>query len=81
MTEEEAKNKWCPMVRVLSDEGSMVIATVNRGSGLQAGVNCIGSKCMWWVWDVEPERARELSGFGAKYQTKPYGHCGAIKCC
>lgn len=51
MKESDARNKWCPHVRVLSDEGSMVISTVNRGNGLQAVTECIGSDCMMW----EPE--------------------------
>ena len=71
MTEDEAKTKWCPHVRVMSDEGSMVIATVNRGSVLQAQTNCIASDCMMWVWDEEQKRTGNSSDIS--------GHCGLVK--
>jgi len=66
MTEDEARQKWCPHVRVMSDEGSMIIATVNRGSGLQAGINCIASDCMMW-------RVAVKAGDGLKEDS---GYCG-----
>lgn len=54
MKEEEAKKKWCPMVRY---EGGY--ATFNRGekdslnrpdiSNIQV-CNCIASACMLWKW-------------------------------
>jgi hypothetical protein len=69
MTEEEAKTKWCPHARVLSDEGSMVIATVNRGNGLQAKTNCIASDCMMW-------KVITKAGGGLKYD---HGCCGLTK--
>ena len=39
MTEDDAKTKWCPQVRVMSD------------GGLQADINCIASDCMMWRFD------------------------------
>ncbi len=50
-TEEEAKTKWCPMVRmarVVAEDGGgvpKVAATSNRGAF------CIASDCMMWRWD------------------------------
>jgi hypothetical protein len=41
MTEEEAKTKWCPMVRNPSGYGA-----VNRGSPPGNNQNCVGSGCM-----------------------------------
>jgi hypothetical protein len=48
MTEEDARKKWCPMVRV-GDTGDFLPERVKRD--LQNGtriVCCIGSRCMWW---------------------------------
>ena len=71
MTEEEAKAKWCPMVRHGGDN-----STFNRG-GLNVlndhkhnqGMlcNCIASGCMWWGWEhCETERRGrcEVNGGG-----------------
>lgn len=42
MTEDQAKQKWCPMVRTRSAENEVA---VNRGKTI-VGSNCIGSACM-----------------------------------
>ncbi len=44
MTEEEAKKKWCPMVR---HGDSARNRTYNEGAMLQAFA-CIASDCMMW---------------------------------
>ena len=41
MTEEEAKTKWCPMVRVVYGIGD------NRGL-FESTTTCIASDCMMW---------------------------------
>ena len=49
MTEEEAKTKWCPMVRqpfTLNDQ--MVAANRSQESQNSPSNNCIGSACMMW---------------------------------
>jgi hypothetical protein len=75
MTEDEAKTKWCPHVRVLSDEGSMVIATVNRGGGLQADANCIASDCMMWR-ETDCESDPQASCMpGEEVDCLPTGYC------
>jgi len=46
MTEEEAKTKWCPMVRAGNEAGC------NRNGSEGAPItNCLASECMWWVAD------------------------------
>ena len=48
MTEEDAKLKWCPMVKY--DLGR----AVNRDACYDnAGTHCIGSACMMWRTDIK----------------------------
>ena len=73
MTEDEAKTKWCPQIRVsVSGDGPV---WTNREA---PDCNCIASECMWWVWDVSPARVAEISRI-QEYTGKPTGHCGAVK--
>ena len=77
MTEEEAKTKWCPFVRVLAsiDIGPNPVAITsfnvdNKGS--RHG-ECIGSACMAWRWACRP------GSNGADGRPKDYpgdGYCG-----
>lgn len=61
MTEDEAKTKWCPFVR-LTDDGQMYFDNRGRKFGGTSGKDgidaslCIGSGCMAWRW-VEPPSA------------------------
>lgn len=50
MTEEEAKTKWCPMVRIGVGEGSSTnLSWVSSPEDLQkADNNCLASACMMW---------------------------------
>jgi hypothetical protein len=55
MTEEEAKTKWCPMVRFqigTNDATWQGNAYTNRGEVLSPpeSVMCIASDCMMWRW-------------------------------
>ena len=49
MTEQEAKQKWCPMVRYMDFEGGIIN---NRGQYLVGSfpntMECIASDCMMW---------------------------------
>lgn len=57
MTEDEAKDKWCPFVRIAVQMGNGG-ATANRGAGdgtggpydLREDNRCLGSGCMAWQW-------------------------------
>lgn len=46
MTEEEAKKKWCPMVRAGHVAG-MAVNTEPNGDFVEA-TRCIASDCMMW---------------------------------
>lgn len=61
MTEDDARQKWCPMVRypLWPDECS----------GGNEGARCIASDCMMWRWD---EDANELAETGFDC----VGYCG-----
>lgn len=72
-TIEEAKTKWCPMVKPTSPALSNGGAYRNE----DADYLCIADQCMWWVWEEEiyyPD-AREYS----EYPPKTIGRCGRVK--
>lgn len=52
VTEEEAKEKWCPMARTAGYNCSR-----NREyTGSTPSVMCcIGSNCMMWEWDLDSD--------------------------
>jgi len=58
MTEDEAKQKWCPMMRLTTDQGEW---RTNRGERPQGAIgesyvyfNCLGRDCMAWRWNIKP---------------------------
>lgn len=67
MTPEEAKTKWCPMVRMGSGGGNTANNRWEDGEILHA-MHCIGPDCMAWRWIPGMQEA----GF------KPGGYCGAF---
>ncbi len=67
MTEDEAKQRWCPLVRFKSgNTGSETAFNRQRGyDETAADLNCIGSRCMAWHW-----RSASLD--------EDLGYCGAF---
>lgn len=47
LTEAEAKERWCPLVRVFDTEGDKVISANRSLEGVPIG-SCIASACMAW---------------------------------
>lgn len=47
MTEEQARQKWCPMFRLAGDDDSTAY-NVTGGNGDYVFAHCIGSRCMMW---------------------------------
>lgn len=76
MTEEEAKTKWCPFVRLggpMQTEGEGT--TSNRWPGddctKPASVYlCIGSACMAWRWQQEKQTVAFLEAVAAHMRTQ-----------
>ena len=76
MTEEEAKTKWCPFIRLTASGGSEW--HTNRDPSLPSSPSdtqayrCIASACMAWRV-AQVGRVEE----GNEYKTyKPVGYCG-----
>ncbi len=64
MTEEEAKTKWCPMVRInVALNAAQGVGAFNRDGG---DFDCIASDCMMWRWNTRIK-------IGYKYEG---GYCG-----
>jgi hypothetical protein len=71
-TEERAREKWCPFVRIMEMKvdrlgGNLSVAAVNRSSSphiTKDNTSCIASHCMMWQWS--PLLTDE----------KPVGYCG-----
>lgn len=79
MTEEEAKTKWCPMVRAMKAIGSRddIWETTNRDPKFSDLPTCIGSACMMWRWEKKMEvEWPEHSAPMARPADPPHGHCG-----
>ena len=77
MTEDEAKTKWCPFARVVSDTAA-ADSPANRYPGdedANAGTTnaCIGSACMAWRRNTRTY-ARIGGGYGQTVST--HGYCG-----
>lgn len=73
MTEDEAKTKWCPFVRVVPPTSNWHgmnnrAQLVKDGSNLM--VNCLASSCMAWRWAMVDE------GRSSSYQSRDRGGCG-----
>ena len=68
MTEDEAKTKWCPMVRSSDLEKDVDNCYIKDRNPTYS--RCIGSDCMMWRWELDV-RFAEMS--------KTDGHCGLAK--
>lgn len=81
MTEEEAKTKWCPMVRMVVANADGGVAATNGTAGFNRLSEvtgrepgpCIASSCMWWRW-VGPHF--DLND--GRFTHPPEGYCGAV---
>lgn len=71
MTEEEAKKKWCPMIRpILTHDSDGNRYYTNNRLALKELTNCIASDCMMWRWK-NPEYVK-----GTEEDKQLSGYCG-----
>lgn len=73
LTEEQAKEKWCPNTRVSSPHGTWNVS-IRRES--VPHTRCIASQCMAWRFYVEPIYG-DAGGYMGQRQTDK-GYCGAF---
>ena len=79
MTEDEAKTKWCPHVRI-ADTGADNAVACNRYTSEDYGSNCIASDCMMWRWGNDGAKSlgqQQAEGVGIIEQNG--GYCGLTK--
>ena len=68
LTENEAKTKWCPLIRVAADEDC------NRN---MPGTECIASDCMAWRWSNRNKgHTGESDQYGMPIEVPVFGWCG-----
>ena len=59
MTEEEAREKWCPMSSIRSNNGGGYNRLPDANQTMTPrNTLCITSDCMMWRWSVSPETAK-----------------------
>lgn len=63
MTEEEAKTKWCPHVRIWSESGAGANRDPYCGHSDTDKANCIAADCMAWRWTQPETGDRPLDGY------------------
>lgn len=78
MTEEQAKTKWCPMVRAGTHGANYYVAGNWRGGTIaeidaREYTRCQGSACMMWRWTRPPEGVRVRDEI---HQSSGAGYCG-----
>jgi len=83
MKEEEAKTKWCPMVRQ-PIENVLESGSFNRGEGddyanikgSSKPCNCIASDCMMWKQTDDECKPNPAYASVTEQICEPAGHCG-----
>ena len=80
MTEEEAKTKWCPFVRLMGPVIAGATATTNRPYSTKNGIggnsSCIASGCMMWEWEGRDDGTHVATGRGHILKAEARGDCG-----
>jgi len=80
LTEEEARKKWCPQVRITliesgpSPSHNRVCMEGNTYNAI--GANCIASECMMWRWGSKFETGEEQEDLRQMDEKSTKGYCG-----
>ncbi|MGI9502699.1 MAG: hypothetical protein ACR2RE_06560 [Geminicoccaceae bacterium] len=81
LTEQAAKEKWCPFARVGKDgSGNRYSFDTDLAAG-SAFARCIASDCMAWRWGNEAQgvpayEAKPVAGAPGHFDNAPMGYCG-----
>jgi len=81
MTEDEARQKWCPFFRVISLPGTVADNLGAKRGGSLSG-DCLASDCMAWRWNaLQVVTAKEMGTGAIKDSTDTFtaecgGYCG-----
>jgi len=75
MTEEKAKTRWCPMVRIR--ECGQDSPATNKRTDATFYV-CMASGCMMWI-HTDNESSPQPSNSSATLKFLPAGYCGLAK--
>ncbi len=83
MTEQEAKQTWCPMARcadggINRNADGSAFSYMGDGTAPKIAATCIASACQWWRWDFNTMQM-ETDEKGICFRTKkdglPRGYC------
>ena len=55
MTKQEAKEKWCPCLQIVTQIGWKQSSPYSK--------KCIASECMMWRWEREAGNPNHLGGY------------------
>ncbi len=77
MTEDEAKTKWCPMIRFSLGEVAHYSNREEVADASNAKSRCIGSACMMWRISHRMYSKIGADGFPTKDSNEIFeGYCG-----
>ena len=82
MTEDEARQKWCPMVRLAYDTVSANRFVNDPRSGMttpDADCCCIASDCMMFKWDDNYDHGGDSTADRYNTANNRGGYCGLTK--
>jgi hypothetical protein len=80
MTEEEARNRWCPFAKIaLASENGQIVGynriedAIEGSTKLPTASFCIASRCMAWRWGGRGNTERKQQ---QEFERKTEGYCG-----
>lgn len=72
MTEQEARTKWCPMVRITWYPTPAPETSISGWNRDEMNTNCMASDCMMWRWHLRGAMVDDK--YDENYPLE--GHCG-----
>lgn len=69
-TEDEARQRWCPLARIpgysIDQTGIAALNRYGNGEPLPPAAECVGSRCMFWRWHDPAARRNVIMHRGAR---------------